>query len=119
MSFFDKLKKILKKELIIETSLLKNISWSLKNWVDPSLARRKAADRRLSLVIKYETICNLCYCFVNKNSNNRNTHVTLNFKSCTAKLSQKPSMANLEAAYTSLNTTPVGTEMFKSYFQTT
>lgn len=33
-------------------------------------------------------------------------HVTLNLKSCTAKLSQKPSMANLEAAYTSLNTTP-------------
>lgn len=33
-------------------------------------------------------------------------HVMLNLKSCTAKLSQKPSMANLEAAYTSLNTTP-------------
>ncbi|TNN49237.1 hypothetical protein EYF80_040535 [Liparis tanakae] len=34
------------------------------------------------------------------------THVTSNFSSCTARHSQNPSMANLEAAYTSLNTTP-------------
>lgn len=35
------------------------------------------------------------------------THMTLKLKSCAARPSQKPSRANLEAAYTSLNATPV------------
>lgn len=39
-------------------------------------------------------------------TNAGSAHLTSNLKSCTAKLSQKPSMANLEAAYTSLNATP-------------
>lgn len=38
------------------------------------------------------------------------TDLTLNLSSWTAKLSQKPSMANLEAVQTSLNTTPAQTD---------